>query len=125
MPFLWSRYYLLQEHTILARSHPSPLTLNSQKMKVSLPLAVLIGTIAWISTAFQQVSPIFGSCIGRRSCLVATPLFANSKNIKAAMEATENYGITSPEARLAWEVVEEFDARDNSAAFEAKEGQRI
>jgi len=49
-------------------------------------------------------------------------LFANSKNIKAAMEATELYGIHSPQARLAWEVVEEFDAQTNdSAAYEAKQ----
>ncbi len=49
-------------------------------------------------------------------------LFANSKNIKAAMEATELYGIHSPQAKLAWEVVEEFDAQTNdSAAYEAKE----
>lgn len=48
-----------------------------------------------------------------------SPLFANSKNIRAAMEATEKFGISSPEARLAWEVVEEFDARTNdSAAYE-------
>ncbi|KAL3905132.1 MAG: hypothetical protein SGILL_009802, partial [Bacillariaceae sp.] len=32
------------------------------------------------------------------------------------MEVTEQYGITSPEARLAWEVVEEFDARTNDSA---------
>ena len=49
-----------------------------------------------------------------------TNLFANSKNIRAAMEATEMYGPTSPEARLAWETVEEFDARDNTAAYEGK-----
>lgn len=50
-------------------------------------------------------------------------LFANSKNIRAAMEATEKYGIHSPEARLAWEVVEEFDASTNdSAAYTPNEG---
>jgi hypothetical protein len=36
------------------------------------------------------------------------------------MDATEVYGIDSPEAKLAWEVVEEFDASTNdSAAYEA------
>ena len=53
-----------------------------------------------------------------------THLFANSKNIRAAMEATEMYGPTSAEARLAWETVEEFDARDNTAAFEGKNEYR-
>lgn len=41
---------------------------------------------------------------------------ANSKNIRAAMELTEQYGIQSTEARLAWEVVEEFDASSNDNA---------
>jgi len=50
-------------------------------------------------------------------------LFANSKNIRAAMEATEVYGIQSQQARLAWEVVEEFDASTNdSAAYEQGRG---
>lgn len=49
-----------------------------------------------------------------------TVLFANSKNIRAAMEATEIYGIYSPQAKVAWEVVEEFDASTNdSAAYTA------
>jgi hypothetical protein len=53
-------------------------------------------------------------------------LFANSKNIRAAMEATERYGIASPEARLAWEVVEEFDARTNdNAAYTPNEANRL
>jgi len=42
------------------------------------------------------------------------------------MEATERYGINSPEARLAWEVVEEFDARSNdSAAYTPNEANRL
>ena len=58
----------------------------------------------------------YSSSNRRTSCL-----FANSKNIKSAMEATELYGIHSPQARVAWEVVEEFDASTNdSAAYEQK-----
>lgn len=48
--------------------------------------------------------------------MVPTILYPNSQNIRAAMEATDRYGINSPEARLAWEVVEEFDARTNDNA---------
>jgi hypothetical protein len=48
--------------------------------------------------------------------MVPTVLYPNSQNIRAAMEATERYGINSQEARLAWEVVEEFDARSNDSA---------
>ncbi|VEU38874.1 unnamed protein product [Pseudo-nitzschia multistriata] len=45
-----------------------------------------------------------------------TALSANSKNIRAAMEATERYGIHSPQAKVAWEIVEEFDASTNDSA---------
>jgi hypothetical protein len=41
---------------------------------------------------------------------------ANSKNIRIAMDLTEQYGIQSQEAKLAWETVEEFDARSNDNA---------
>ena len=42
------------------------------------------------------------------------------------MDATERYGINSPEAKLAWEVVEEFDARANdSAAYTPNEANRL
>merc|ERR1712154_93820 len=34
----------------------------------------------------------------------------SSDAVKAAMEASEKYGATSPEARVLWEVVEEMDA---------------
>lgn len=55
-----------------------------------------------------------------------TALFANSKNIRAAMEATETYGIDSPQARLAWEVVEEFDASTNDpAAYTPIQGEGL
>merc|ERR1712238_612158 len=41
---------------------------------------------------------------------------ASQQNIDDAMAATEQYGIKSSEARLAWEVVEECDASTNDAA---------
>jgi hypothetical protein len=33
--------------------------------------------------------------------------------IKAAMEAGKKFGAASPEARIAWEAVEEMDSSDN------------
>ncbi|KAL3945049.1 MAG: hypothetical protein SGBAC_000840 [Bacillariaceae sp.] len=36
--------------------------------------------------------------------------------IEEALAASKTYGASSPEARLAWEVVEEIDAMDNTAA---------
>jgi hypothetical protein len=44
--------------------------------------------------------------------------FPNSHNIRAAMEAADRYGIHSPQAKLAWETVEDMSSRDNSAAYE-------
>lgn len=37
--------------------------------------------------------------------------------INAALEASKKYGSTSAEARTAWEVVEELDGNDDSAAY--------
>mmetsp|Transcript_17033 Transcript_17033/g.21546 ORF Transcript_17033/g.21546 Transcript_17033/m.21546 type:complete len:220 (+) Transcript_17033:90-749(+) len=37
--------------------------------------------------------------------------------IKAALEASKAHGPTSKEARVAWDIVEEINASDNSAAF--------
>ncbi len=37
----------------------------------------------------------------------------SSAAIEAALEASKTYGATSPEAALAWEIVEELDASDN------------
>lgn len=37
----------------------------------------------------------------------------SSDAVKAAMEASEKYGATSPEAAAAWDIVEEMDASDN------------
>lgn len=36
-----------------------------------------------------------------------------SAAIKAALDASKKFGATSPEARVAWDTVEEIDASDN------------
>jgi len=41
-----------------------------------------------------------------------------SEYITAAVAASQTFGPTSKEARVAWDIVEEMDASDNSAAFE-------
>lgn len=62
--------------------------------------------------AFTVVAPAsFGSS--------STALFAKApsekveKAIQEAKAASEKYGAASPEARVAWDVVEELDAADN------------
>lgn len=81
-------------------------------MKLSQSLILLVAGCT-AANAFQPTT----SGYSRPS----THLFANSQNIRAAMEATEMYGATSPQARLAWETVEEFDGNDNTAAFSGNE----
>ncbi|KAL3928676.1 MAG: hypothetical protein SGBAC_012547 [Bacillariaceae sp.] len=44
----------------------------------------------------------------------------SSKLIEEALAASKKFGASSPEARLAWETVEEVDSSDNSAATEGK-----
>jgi len=47
------------------------------------------------------------------------PDIDSTEAIKEALEATKKFGPTSPEARLAWDIVEEIDASDNTAAYES------
>ena len=46
-----------------------------------------------------------------------------SEAVQAAMEASEKYGKTSPEARVAWNVVEELDAANSHEKAMAKQIQ--
>lgn len=43
---------------------------------------------------------------------------AGAKAIEAAMAASKEHGPTSKEARVLWDIVEEMDASDNSAAYQ-------
>jgi len=102
-------------------------------MKIAAPCC-LVSVVA-VATAFQQ-RPAFSVVAGRRSAAAAAAaadvrLFAAEQNrpdassaIKEAMKASEKYGPTSPEARVAWDAVEEMDASDNHAAYEAT-GERL
>lgn len=42
---------------------------------------------------------------------------ASADAIEAALAASREHGPTSPEARVLWDIVEEIDASDNSAAY--------
>lgn len=44
--------------------------------------------------------------------------------IQSAMEASKKFGSTSPEARLAWEAVEEMDASDNRYVEKERKKER-
>jgi hypothetical protein len=47
-----------------------------------------------------------------------------SAAIQAALEASRAYGPTSPEARVAWDAVEEMDASDNRFVTAARSARR-
>lgn len=68
----------------------------------------LIAALASSATAFAPVP------VGRHSVALAS---AGPEAIEAAMAASKKYGATSKEARVLWDIVEEMDASDNSAAF--------
>ena len=79
-------------------------------MKLSLSLAVLAATAVH---GFAPAATTFGL---RQS----TNLFGrvdSSEAVKAAMEASKKFGPTSPEARMAWETVEEMDSSDTRCVF--------
>lgn len=92
-------------------------TSKYQQIIMWLWMTVLLSVFA-ISQISSFVLPSFAMLkyLSHSSCRISSCLCANSGNIRAAIEATERYGIHSPEARLAWEVVEEFDARTNDDA---------
>ena len=80
---------------------------------------VVLTSLAGEASAFGGLPHRTARTTVSSSSSSSSALFGNSENIRAAMEATERHGIRSPEARLAWEVVEEFDASTNdSAAYE-------
>mmetsp|Transcript_1164 Transcript_1164/g.1902 ORF Transcript_1164/g.1902 Transcript_1164/m.1902 type:complete len:206 (-) Transcript_1164:109-726(-) len=77
-------------------------------MKFSLALVTLLSASA--SAFVPSPNNVWGTTTALSSRV------DSSDAVKAALEASEKYGATSPEARIAWETVEEMDSSDNSAA---------
>ena len=83
-------------------------------MKLSTAINVfltLAATSITSSTAFIAPAAERAPLAPRTATRVDT-----SDLIEEALAASKKYGASSPEARLAWEVVEEIDASDNTAA---------
>ena len=73
------------------------------KATISLLLMVPLTASAFTpSLSLFQRQPTFLSAAKDSSAAVA-----------AALEASKKYGATSPEARVAWEAVEDMDSSDN------------
>ena len=75
------------------------------KLSFASSLLLLGGTACGTAGAFAPSSKV---AFRPSSCLSMTK--DTSEAVKAATEASEKYGKASPEARMAWEVVEEMDA---------------
>lgn len=73
-------------------------------MKLSVTL--LLATTS--ASAFVAHQPSF---VSKTQLSVVHP--DASAAIEAAVQASKNFGPTSPEARVAWDVVEEISAADN------------
>eukprot|EP00543_Licmophora_paradoxa_P005982 CAMPEP_0202457870 /NCGR_PEP_ID=MMETSP1360-20130828/16442_1 /ASSEMBLY_ACC=CAM_ASM_000848 /TAXON_ID=515479 /ORGANISM="Licmophora paradoxa, Strain CCMP2313" /LENGTH=149 /DNA_ID=CAMNT_0049078063 /DNA_START=48 /DNA_END=497 /DNA_ORIENTATION=+ len=77
------------------------------KLSVLLALATATTSVAFTSpTAFTRSSALF----------MSNEKSDSSAAVAAAMEASEKYGATSPEARVAWDIVEEMDASNSHVA---------
>ena len=70
----------------------------------------LLTLLPLAATAF---TPSFPASAATSTALFSTVRPDASKAIKAALDASKKYGATSPEARVAWDIVEEMDASDN------------
>ena len=74
-------------------------------MKLFLITALLTSS----ATAFTPAVPV----AGRRQSMALFGSVDSSEAVKAALAATKEFGPTSKEAALAWDIVEEMDASDN------------
>lgn len=77
-------------------------------MKLSLSLALMA------ATAVQGFAPAaFGVARPTTTTQLAMARPDSSKAIKDALEVSKKFGPSSPEAAMAWEIVEELDSSDN------------
>ena len=78
-------------------------------MKIIISVASILALSADTANAFGVV-PSSKTALQRSKLAAATVDTASL--VDNAMEASKNYGATSPEARLAWEAVEEIRESD-------------
>ena len=81
-------------------------------MKFSLTALTTTLWLAGSASAFLAPSPF--SAQVRTATLVLQSRTDASAAIQAAQEASAKFGPTSPEAKVAWDTVEEMDASDNT-----------
>lgn len=78
-------------------------------MKFLVSSILLTSTVAFVPCTRL---PRFGTSLGLERG-------DSSEAIAEAMEASRKFGPTSPQARVAWDIVEEINASDNSAAYKS------
>ncbi|KAL3800372.1 hypothetical protein HJC23_003668 [Cyclotella cryptica] len=73
-------------------------------------------TLALLASYTSAFAPV---PLGKRAPTSHFSRADSSAAVEAALEASKKYGATSAEARVLWDIVEEMDASDNSAAYQA------
>lgn len=82
------------------------------KMKVSL---ISFSLTYYLSSSLAFTTPGKATLSFRRP----TPLFSSAAQaIQDALAASKQFGPSSPQARVAWDIVEEINASNNSAAYQ-------
>eukprot|EP00529_Nitzschia_sp_RCC80_P040194 CAMPEP_0113512962 /NCGR_PEP_ID=MMETSP0014_2-20120614/39607_1 /TAXON_ID=2857 /ORGANISM="Nitzschia sp." /LENGTH=81 /DNA_ID=CAMNT_0000409331 /DNA_START=234 /DNA_END=479 /DNA_ORIENTATION=+ /assembly_acc=CAM_ASM_000159 len=71
---------------------------------VAAVAASATGVSAFVPSSFRQTA---------RPTFLSSTRVDSADLIKEALEVSKKFGASSPEARLAWEAVEEVDAADN------------
>mmetsp|Transcript_14205 Transcript_14205/g.20948 ORF Transcript_14205/g.20948 Transcript_14205/m.20948 type:complete len:221 (+) Transcript_14205:135-797(+) len=84
----------------------------------------IIGGITTILATASAFTPCSHTATFTRNTAVYNSRVDSSEAVKAALEASKTHGPTSPEARVAWDIVEEMDASDNSNAYSGGESTK-
>jgi CP12 domain len=114
---------ITQNQACLALSIAYPTMMTRSLLPPAILLLPLLATDALLSVTppvarnrllFSRLSasPSSSTSAAAATDAAATDAAA-AKAVKAALEASKKYGSTSPEARVAWDVVEEINASDN------------
>jgi hypothetical protein len=80
-------------------------------MKFSITAAALFA----VTSSCDAFAPVhhYGQQRSNTAAMKMSTRVDSSNLVKEALEISKKFGASSPEARLAWEAVEEVDASDN------------
>lgn len=73
--------------------------------------------IATFAQSAHSFAPYGNFGVSRASSAIENSRIDTTEAVQAALAASKKHGATSKEARVAWDMVEEMDASDNSVAY--------